>query len=85
MEQMCSYCEKFFVVPPDEHGEIDVCPNCYQEYAPWMGGTEQEVTEAWRIFERRKLDEGVEASLLQSLFTVWRAEYKKRFGKGPKL
>ena len=30
MEQMCSYCEKFFVVPPDEHGEMDVCPNCYQ-------------------------------------------------------
>ena len=50
-----------------------------------MGGTEQEVTEAWRIFEQRKLDEGLEASLLQSLFKVWRAEYKKRFGKDPKL
>src|SRR5262249_26674823 len=83
MEQMCSYCEKFFVVSPDEHGEIDVCPNCYQEYAPWMGGTEQEVTEAWRIFERRKLDEGVEASQCQEASKrCKRQELLRRFSSG---
>lgn len=79
---MCTYCDQFFVVPPDEHGEIDVCPNCYQEYAPWMAGTEQEAKEAWRIFERGKLAEGTDASLLQSLFkTFERIREELRAGK----
>ena len=85
MEQMCSYCDKFFVVPPDEHGVLDMCPDCYAEYAPWMDGTAQEVQEAWGIFERKKLDEGIEASLLESVFKAWRSEYKKRFGMYPQL
>lgn len=32
MEQMCSYCETFFVVPPHETGPMDICPKCYEEY-----------------------------------------------------
>jgi hypothetical protein len=85
MEQMCSYCETFFVVPADEAGPADICPNCYQEYAPWMDGTEQQAKEAWRAFERRKLEEGIEPSHLQSLSETWRAQYKARFGKEPQL
>ena len=83
MEQMCSYCETFFVVPEDEHGVLDMCPGCYQEYAPWIGGTERDVREGWKTFQGLKLAEGIEPSLLQSLFKTWRAEYRKRFGKYP--
>ena len=82
---MCSYCDGFFVVSPDESGVLDMCPNCYLEYAPWMGGTKQEVIDAWRTFERRKSAEGFDPSLVESLFKAWRSEYKKRFGEYPQL
>lgn len=83
MEQMCSYCERFFVVPAEEREASDICPDCYEEYAPWMDGTEQEAKDAWRKFERRKRAEGIDASLLETLSETWRAEFKKRFGKDP--
>src|SRR5262245_29116614 len=52
-------------------------PELLSGIAPWMG--EQEVTEAWRIFERRKLDEGVEGVVKVSTVAIPSYPTQKRW------